>query len=224
MNKLILYLIPLLFINCIAESNKHKIAVHKTYCAIDHDGLVYLPEFELLQNDVLIKKYKPELLKNYFVIDSLNSGNYTIRYSTIFKMSETVNFNINKKEMDTVTICLDKINYDSIKHITFIEKLKNHEEFSIDLWHSGSISGEGASLKIRKQDNLFYAKYNGQETKLTPSKVEAIKRFELELINLNYGGCSVTDNYTLKYNDEELIIEDRTCNWHGFGPLLMVIF
>src|SRR5690606_34776948 len=116
-------------------------------CEINHNGMVYIPEIKLLLNNKIIKKFEPNVLNKYSDIDSLISGNYTIEYSTIYKMKESVSVNIGNKQIDTVELCIDKINYKEIKHTPIISKLKNDEFFTIDLWTQGCASHPNKKIK-----------------------------------------------------------------------------
>ena len=224
MKKVLLFLFIGFLFNCVNKSEKHKLVVHIKYCKIEHKEVFFIPELELYQNENLINKYKPEILNDYFTIDSLNSRNYTIKYPTMYKMTESINFSLNKKKNDTIVVCLDKINYDSVNHLPFIEKIKRNEEFSINVTTIGCVSFGGTEMKIKKLNDGIYATRYDKEKKLSQNEIELIRRFELELVNMDNGGCSYTDIYTLKYNENELIINDGSCNWYGFSRLLEAIF
>ena len=225
-NLLIFLFFITLFYGCKNENPErlHTLVIKKEYCDIENEGVIFLPEFELRKNDSLIRTHTMEIMNNYYNIDSLKSGNYNIVYTSMFKKTESLSINLYDKIIDTLIICLDKIDYGSTEHISFVDKLKDNENYKIKVYNQGCVSLGSGTLKISKKQNKIIAETNDKKKELTTEEIEYLRRFEIELINMNYGGCSSTDFYTLEYNDEVLEIRDGSCNWYGYGRLYNLIF
>ena len=215
-----------LFFSCKKKEPEklHTLVIKKEYCKIEHEGIIFLPEFELRQNDSLISTHKTEILDNYYEIDSLKSGKYNILYTSMFKKTESLNIHLNDKKNDTLIICLDKINYSTIEHIPFIDKLKENEKYLINVYNQGCVSLGSATMEIRKTQNKVFAKINDKKKELNPEEIQYLRKFELELIHMESSGCTSTDYYTLEYNDEIVEIKDGSCNWYGYGRLYNLLF
>jgi len=225
-NILLLIFFISLFFSCKEKKPEqlHTLVIKKEYCNIENEGIIFLPEFELRKNDSLISTHKTEILHNYYNIDSLKSGKYNILYTSMFKRTESLDVLLNDKKIDTLIICLDKIDYSSIDHIPFIDKLKENENYLINVYNQGCVSLGSATMKINKTRNKIIAETNGKKKELTAEEIEYLRHFELELINMNSCCCTSTDYYTLEYNDEVIEIEDGGCKWYGYGRLYNLLF
>ncbi|MFD1015014.1 hypothetical protein [Winogradskyella rapida] len=215
-----------LFSSCEKEKPEqlHTLVIKKEYCVIENEGIIFLPEFELRRNDSLISTHKTEIITNYYNIENLKSGNYNIVYTSLFKRTESQNIILNNKSIDTLIICLDKIDYSSIDHIPFIDRLKENENYLIDVYNQGCFSLGGATMKISKTQSKIIAEADENKKELTSSEIQYVRQFELELVNMNSCCCTSTDYYSLEYNDEVLKIEDGSCNWYGYGRLYNNLF
>ncbi|MGR7812083.1 hypothetical protein [Lacinutrix undariae] len=225
-NTLLFTLLLILLFSCNNDSSEklHTLVIKKDYCDIEHEGMIFLPEFELRKNDLLLSSHKTEMLNDYYTIDSLKSGDYNIVYTSMFKRVESLNIVLNNKDIDTLIVCLDKINYSSIDYIPFVDKLRDNENFEINVFNQGCVSLGSGTIKINKTQDKIIAETNNKKKELTSEEIEYLRHFEIELINMNSCCCTSTDFYTLKYNDEVLEIKDGSCNWYGYGRLYNLIF
>lgn len=104
--------------------------------------------------------------------------------------------------------------------ITMIETLQHGEQFSIEVTSVSCFSGKRQTIIISKDEDTLTATLNEKHKVLTKMDVEKIITFELQLRNLQIGGCSTVDTYVLKNTVETFRTSDGTCNWHGYKPLL----
>lgn len=225
-NKIVLYLISFILLGCqnIQENQLHTLIIKKDYCQIESKNLVFLSKFQLKKDGELINNYKTEIFENYFKIDSLKPGNYSVEFNSMFKRIEIESINIKDKNIDTLKLCFDKISYESVDHIPFVDKLNENESFEMNIYNRGCFSLGNATMRISKTDNNIIVEANNKKKKLTLKELEYLRKFELELINMNYGGCTTVEYYTLKYKDKVLEIKDGSCNWFGYDRLYKLLF
>ena len=181
-------------------------------------------ELHLKKDGKLLAIYEPELFKNYYQIDSLKPGNYDIEFNTIFKLIESESINIGDNKIDTLKLCIDKINYESIKYIPFIDRIGVNESFEMKISSQGCFHSAKSTVTVSKTKNKVVLQVDDKTKVLTDEELDYFRKFELELIHMDNYGCTSIDYYTLKYNDQILEIADGSCYWYGYGRLYNLLF
>lgn len=103
---------------------------------------------------------------------------------------------------------------------TLIELLEEGESFSIEITSIGCFNGTRQTLIVSKEADVYTASLKDSSKLLTPSDIQTIKSFEIELRELQMGGCTTVDTYVLRFGNETFRTSDGTCSWHGYRKLI----
>jgi hypothetical protein len=104
--------------------------------------------------------------------------------------------------------------------ITMVESLKHGEQFTIEITSVGCFSGKRQTIQIINEAGIITANLNSLSKVLTTLDIEELIRFELQLRELQIGGCSTVDKYVLSNVNETFVTNDGTCSWQGYKQLL----
>ncbi|MFS4494151.1 hypothetical protein [Maribacter sp. 2308TA10-17] len=143
--------------------------------------------------------------KNYFTIILLSL--FTISFASAF-----------------VPIDSRKAFFDAQEPIaTIIESLENGESYSIEITSVGCFGGSRQTIRISKEREILTASFPDFSKTLSTADIEAFRTFELQLHQLQMGGCSTVDTYVIRYKGHEFRTSDGTCSWNGGKKLLKAI-
>lgn len=103
---------------------------------------------------------------------------------------------------------------------TMIESLEDGESYSIEITSISCFNGTRQTVIVSKEAAVLTASLQDSSKILSTSDVETFKSFEIQLRELEIGGCSTVDTYILRYGNETFQTSDGTCSWHGYRKLL----
>ncbi len=106
---------------------------------------------------------------------------------------------------------------DSIK-VLMMDKLEIGGSYEIIFQSRGCFHNYSDTLKISREYDVYYFSTGKDRLILEGEFLKKYRRFEYELLYVNhFGGCTTSDYYILKTNDEEiLLLIDGSCDWDGF--------
>ena len=213
-----LFIVCVLIFSCHSYCNAQTLEVNIRDCRVKNDRYVYLNEFKLYKDDVLIRTVSPDY-KSKQIIQLKVLGKYRIEYKTIFDRTESIFIDITTDKKHTVELCLDYFNYKSDPYVPIISRLQNGENYTIEIESRGCFHYSKDTIVVLNKTGEFYVVYGGNEKKLSESGIKAIKRFEIELNHMQSEGCTTVDTYILTYKNESMVLFDGGCKWHGGGYL-----
>lgn len=118
------------------------------------------------------------------------------------------------------TMTIKKGNIQPKQIITMVESLQHGEHFTIEITSLGCFSGKRQTIHIINDLGVITANLNSLSKVLTTYDIEELIRFELQLRELQIGGCSTVDTYVLSNFKETFVTNDGTCTWQGYKQLL----
>lgn len=168
-------------------------------------------EFELYKEDSLIFSgtFVPEF-KN------INPGTYTIQFLNIFQIKESITFNTDTLTNDTITIYIDRVDYNTIKIKSYIDLIRDHKSLKIHKQSIGCFHFTNDEIVIKKEGAYFVLYYDVYKKKLSENDMEFIRDFEKELQILPQSSCTTHNSYTISIGRKKIKINDETCEWYGF--------
>lgn len=105
---------------------------------------------------------------------------------------------------------------------TIIETIQDGESFSIEITSIGCFNGTRQTVVVSREADIYTAQFQDQIKVLSENDFNAFKRFEVQLRNLNMGGCTTVDTYVLNFGNQRWQTSDGTCSWNGGRKLLKV--
>lgn len=99
------------------------------------------------------------------------------------------------------------------------ECLQHGEQFTIEITSLGYF-GKRQTIHIINDLGLITANLNSSSKVLTTYDIEELIRFELQLRDLQIGGCSTVDKFVLSNFNETFVTNDGTYSWQGYKQLL----
>lgn len=103
---------------------------------------------------------------------------------------------------------------------TMVETLQHGDHFSIKITSVGCFSGKQQTIRINNNNGVLKASLNSSTIILTEANVNELIRFELQLRELQIGGCTTVDTYVLNNAYETYKTSDGTCSWLGYKQLI----
>lgn len=172
-------------------------------------------EFELYQKDSLISSaYFSPVFKN------VASGTYTIQFFNIYEIKEVIPFNTDTLTNDSIEVYIDRIDYNSIKINSFVDRIKKNKPFTINMHSAGCFTHAADTLIIKNENNSYVLYYNAYKKILSPTDLNMIRDFEKELRILpDDVYCTTKASYTLAAGNKKRRFMDETCSWHGLTYL-----
>lgn len=151
-------------------------------------------------------------------IHDLPLGDYTIRYQSIFQ--KTINFDIQlaKDTVYKLSLYKDILDYSKETYVPYIDRLQNNESYSISIKSKGCRQDKQDYLVVEKRNHDYFIQFNNEEKRLSSSDIKSIQEFEMELMCMKKNTknlCTTKVLYTLIYKNNEIKIEDRSCQWKG---------
>lgn len=167
-------------------------------------------EFELYKEDSLI-------FSGTFVSEfkNVNPGTYTILFLNIFQIKESITFNTDTLTNDTITIYIDRVDYNTIKIKSYIDLIRDHKSLKIHKQSIGCFHFTNDEIVIKKEGAYFVLYYDVYKKKLSENDMEFIRDFEKELQILPQSSCTTHNSYTISIGRKKIKINDETCEWYG---------
>jgi hypothetical protein len=199
--------------------------------------------FFKLPEDTLAFKIIPRKYRKFPInLDSVPVSNYKLKYRNSFKQDMTMVVNVSGENENLISICFDTLlNYTQ----NTLKKLQNKDTISIRFHSQGCFGGDNVRIVITKKiaefiATLFYTEteyvvknkktYNRKERPasksiiLTEKNIKDFVRFENELNFAKDGGCTTTDEYSIKGKYLNVQKIDGNCSWDGFYNLRKSFF
>jgi hypothetical protein len=199
--------------------------------------------FFKLPEDTLAFKIIPRKYRKFPInLDSIPVSDYKIKYRNSFKQNVTMVVKVSEQNENFISICFDRLlNYTQ----NTLKKLKDNDTISIAFHSKGCFGGENLRIVITKKMDefiatLFYTEtdyvvkskktYSRKERSasksivLTEKNIKDFVRFENELNFAKDGGCTTTDEYSIKGKYLSIQKTDGNCNWDGFYILRKSFF
>tara|TARA_R110002051_G_scaffold55112_2_gene102926 strand:+ start:22556 stop:22999 length:444 start_codon:yes stop_codon:yes gene_type:complete len=126
----------------------------------------------------------------------------------------TTNFNI----YGTTSIKKNKTPIERLP--TMVETLQYGEHFTIEITSVGCFAGKQQTIRIINNNGVLTASLNSSTILLTEANINELIRFELQLRELQIGGCTTVDTYVLSNAYETYKTSDGTCSWLGYKQLI----
>jgi hypothetical protein len=199
--------------------------------------------FFKLPVDTLAFKIIPRKYRKFpITLDSIPISEYKLKYRNTFKENITMVVNVSEQKENFISICFDTLL--SYKQNT-LKKLQDKDTISISLHSQGCFGGDKMRIVITKKMDeftatLFYTEtdyvvkskktYSRKERSasksivLTEKNIKDFIRFENELNFVRDGGCTTTDEYSIKSKYLNVQKTDGNCSWDGFYILRKSFF
>lgn len=162
--------------------------------------------------------------KDTIKIKKIPIGTYTLEYTDIIGNEIVKTVNISKRPKQ-IYILTDSICSEKFKSIIPYNNLKSNNSYTVEM-KGGCIASYYGYYTIFRIKNTYYFESNGTGKKiLKQSEIDAIKKFESELISVNEKNiCLSTDRKTFKIiSSFPKEIVDNTCNWNGWSNLFSTL-
>ena len=221
----------LTFVSCNKNVQKNgRLEIISAFCKYDnqvHPSSVKLKLFKKGKSISEIKlndKNKVPGTANFTVSD-LEYGDYYIEYKTIYNQKNVVEFEINQSDLKSVELCMDYLDYKSNKNILLLDELKNDETLNVIVDEKSCFGGWHDTIFISRERNQIVTKYRGIKYTLTPSQLQILREFEIELKSNHRIGYSTIDTYWIhnQQTHEECALTDESGEWNGFQNLIKLL-
>ncbi len=180
-----------------------------------------------VDKEISLKDESPKYHSLQTKVSHLGYGSYYIDYVTIFNQINRVEFEVNQSTLQTVSLCVDALNYEDNKNVLLIDGLKPDETLHLVCAKQGCFDLYEKSILLRKdaKQQTFVAEFNGVKYPLSTAQVKMLRAFEIELRCNHNGFCSTHYTYTI-FNDqtyEAYSVTDSSCQWRGFDRLIEML-
>lgn len=115
---------------------------------------------------------------------------------------------------------IEEYKYSVERFPTMVESLQHGEHFTIQIKSIGCFHNERQTITIINNEGILTAHFNNKRKLLSPSDITELINFELQLRDLQLGGCTTVDTYVLANNYESFKFSDSTCRWSGYKKLM----
>jgi hypothetical protein len=199
--------------------------------------------FFKLPEDTLAFKIIPRKYRKFPInLDNIPVADYKLKYKNNFKQDMTMVVNVNGQNENFISICFDTLlSYTQ----NTLNKLQNKDTISIGFHSQGCFGGDNVRILITKRIDEFIATLFYTETEyvvknkktysrkerpasksivLTEKNIKDFTRFENELNFAKDGGCTTTDEYSIKGKYLNVQKTDGNCSWDGFYNLRKSFF
>ena len=112
--------------------------------------------------------------------------------------------------------------YSSERMPTMVEMLQHGEHYTIQITSIGCFHGKRQTITVLNKEGILTASLNNKRKILSPSDVNELIHFELQLREIPLGGCTTIDTYSISNHYETFTISDGTCSWQGYKSLLAI--
>jgi predicted DNA binding protein len=176
----------------------------------------------VVKNDIPFQKL--DGLNSLHTLSDLDTGLYTIHYTSIYGKEEKTSIHITTFKPYNITVWADSLDYTKETYIPIIDQLHDNDFYTIIMASDGCFSAAHDTLTIRKIKDKYRAiwksnipKFISHSFNLTPKQIETIRKFELELNYMNNeDDCTTIDTYTINYQATTKTIVDGSCSWRGY--------
>ena len=103
-----------------------------------------------------------------------------------------------------------------------VESLQHGEHYTIQITSIGCFHGKRQTITVLNKEGILTASLNNKRKILSPSNVNELIHFELQLREIPLGGCTTIDTYSISNDYETFTISDGTCSWQGYKSLLAI--
>ncbi|WP_405395814.1 hypothetical protein [Maribacter sp. Asnod2-G09] len=112
--------------------------------------------------------------------------------------------------------------YSSERMPTMVEMLQHGEHYTIQITSIGCFHGKRQTITVLNKEGILTASLNNKRKILSPSDVNELIHFELQLREIPLGGCTTIDTYRISNDYETFTTSDGTCSWQGYKSLLAI--
>ncbi|WP_324025707.1 hypothetical protein QSV08_00620 [Maribacter sp. BPC-D8] len=112
--------------------------------------------------------------------------------------------------------------YSSERMPTMVEMLQHGEHYTIQITSIGCFHGKRQTITILNKEGILTASLNNKRKILSPSDVNELIHFELQLREIPLGACTTIDTYSISNDYETFTTSDGTCSWQGYKSLLAI--
>lgn len=209
-----------LFIFFLGLSNgfsQNTLFINFEYCNNSENKYELWNNYRIIKNDTIITEHKESCLK-------LLDGKYQIEYKTYFGWKKTNSFLLVNNINFIIDICIDRLENDTIDYYNlFIDSLKNGQSITITHNYSGCFNSGGEKIIITRIKDNYIVEFNKQKKKLKKKEIESIKKYEMELINLNTNEenvmCPAFSQNIIEFGTHKYEYSENCPKWRGFDVL-----
>ena len=112
--------------------------------------------------------------------------------------------------------------YSAERMPTMVEMLQHGEHYTIQITSIGCFHGKRQTITVLNKEGILTASLNNKRKILSPSDVNELIHFELQLREIPLGGCTTIDTYRISNDYETFTTSDGTCSWQGYKSLLAI--
>ena len=112
--------------------------------------------------------------------------------------------------------------YSAERMPTMAEMLQHGEHYTIQITSIGCFHGKRQTITVLNKEGILTASLNNKRKILSPSDVNELIHFELQLREIPLGGCTTIDTYRISNDYETFTTSDGTCSWQGYKSLLAI--
>ena len=105
---------------------------------------------------------------------------------------------------------------------TMVEMLQHGEHYTIQITSIGCFHGKRQTITVLNKEGILTASLNNKRKILSPSDINELINFELQLREISFGGCTTIDTYSIRNDYETFTTSDGTCSWQGYKSLLAI--
>jgi hypothetical protein len=207
---------------CVHASKKAELTINISDCR-DPKDFTYLSEVKVLKNEKEYKTLKPQH-ESKQVLKDLELGTYTLVYKSLFDKEESLRVEISEYKKYSTTLCTNFIDYSKERYKPIIDQIQENEFYTVIMLSEGCFHSSEDTVIIKRDKNIYTISWAEKSKVLTKADVEAIRHFEMELVNMGGGGCTTSETYTITYNGTTTTNFDRSCRWWGISYLKKQLF
>ncbi|AZQ42778.1 hypothetical protein [Nonlabens ponticola] len=208
-----------------AQVEKVPVSVFFVNC-YDNELSLYFDNIEMISKETGIAE---SIVSDYGTFKfSAIPGNYVFKYKNIFDQVMETEAIISQEMNTQIKLCVDHLTSNNVQ--TLASKFDHGDKFIIDINSSGCFHNERVTFKFFFLANEIVGEvWNGEKLKKRKhlgTDIKEIVDFEkkVRLISRQDGGCTTTDRYTIKLNDQEYKAIDGSCSWNGMDALYKQLF
>ncbi|MCF2875013.1 MULTISPECIES: hypothetical protein [unclassified Tenacibaculum] len=216
----------ILLIGCSKKSIKNdgRLKLSIDYCKYTKNSSFLSCEATLFKDTLKFKEIS-FMHKTETEISDLPYGNYKVRYKSIFNRYEYIDFKITDNNQKSISLCVDKIDYNRNQNVLLIDEMKIGETLIFSFESQGCFHSSKDDIRITKNQNDLTVTYNETSKKLSALQYNLLREFEIELRSNHLGACSTNNRYGVfnKQTNEIYLVIDQSCQWNGFKNLIHLL-
>lgn len=219
------FLILMIFASCQKESfatinlniefeNKFRQDLSKIY------GIQVYKDGEIFKR---FSSFEKPYIQKHIVLDSLTNGTYKFVYENLINKTLQKTIEVKENKLYEISIFPDYSDYKDLVNKSFVRNLKENQSVTFYFESIGCFHSEKESFTVTKKDKVYFVEYMGHSKILNEKQLRAIIKMECELELIKYGGCTTSDHYIIKFENQEKEFYDETCKWRGWSNMLKVM-